>query len=139
MPVHRRWSPEQKRTIIAEYEEAPFGTKGAVLRRYGIQSERVREWRASRDAGLLEVGGVPHQIVATPRAESAELTRLRRENARLEQDLIRAREETANRQTALDTLGKATALLHELVSRTSAEDASPTEPPMPTRQPPSTR
>lgn len=128
MATRRLWTLEQKRTIIAEYDDAPHGTKAAVLRGYNISNERVREWRAARDAGLLEVGGVPRKLLATSRADNAEIRRLRRENERLEHDLTRARQETADRQGALDALGKATALLHELVSSKSASVSSPVAP-----------
>jgi len=64
----------------------------------------------------------------TPRTESAEIARLRAENARLVAELDRARKDIDDRQVALESLGKATALLHELVSAKSAPATSPPGP-----------
>ena len=128
MAVSRLFTVEQKRDIVAEYEAAPWGTKADVLRAYGVSGRQVTDWRAARDAGILEVGATVQRPVATPRAESAEIARLRREVARLEAEVVRAHEETAARQAALETLGKATALLHALVSPRSADSSFPPGP-----------
>lgn len=128
MPVKLLWTVEQKRAIVAAYEDAPWGTKAGVLTTHGVTGPQVREWRAARDAGLLEVGGSPRTVVATPRAESAEIGRLRAAVARLEAEVAEARHLADDRQAALDTLGKATALLHALVSPRSATASLPGEP-----------
>lgn len=114
------WSVAERREIIAEYEEAPHGTKQLVLRRRNITDKKLRAWRASRDAGLLESGGVVRSPRMTPKEESAELSRLRAENRRLEAELERARKDIDDRQRSLDSMGKATALLQQLVSGKSA-------------------
>jgi hypothetical protein len=88
----------------------------------------MTDWRAARDAGLLEVGATVRRPRATPRAESAEIARLRTEVARLEAEVARARKEVDDRQFALEALGKATALLHAVVAPRSAEDLSPPAP-----------
>ena len=124
MTVSRLFTLEQKRDIVAEYEAAPWGTKAQLLQAYGVSGRQIRDWRAARDAGILEVGATPRTVVATPREESAEIARLRREVVRLEAEVARARKEADDRQFALETLGKATALLHAVVSPKSAEDSS---------------
>lgn len=116
------WSVAERREIIAEYEEAPHGSKQLVLRRWNITAKKVRGWQASRDAGLLESGGVVRSPTMTPKDESAELIRLRAENRRLEVELERARRDIDDRQRSLDSMGKATALLQHLVSGKSAAD-----------------
>lgn len=116
----RAWTVGQRRAIVAEYEEAPHGTKGLVLRRHQLTHRQMRTWTASRDAGLLEVGGSVRKASMTPKNESAELARLREANRRLEADLERARKDVEDRQRSLDALGKATALLQQLVSDKSA-------------------
>ena len=108
------WTVEQKRGIVAEYEQAPHGGKQQVLDRYGVSRSRVLRWQASRDAGVLEVGFTVRRPERTPRAESAEIARLRAENARLVAELERARHDIDDRQRALEALGKATAFLQEL-------------------------
>jgi hypothetical protein len=70
----------------------------------------------------LESGGVVRNPKEIPRIESAELVRLRAENRRLEVELERARKDIDDRQRSLDTMGKATALLQQLVSGTRAAD-----------------
>lgn len=116
------WTIEQRRAIVAEYEVAPYGSKQLVLRRHRVTGSQIRTWASSRDAGLLESGGSMRKGNMTPREESAELARLRERIARLEDDLDRARGDIADRQRALDSLGKATALLQELVSGKNAAE-----------------
>lgn len=118
----RLWSIAERRDIIAEYEEAPHGHKQLVLRRRGVSLWQVRRWQASRDAGLLDSGGMVRDPRMTPKKESAELARLREENRRLVEDLDRARKDIEDRQRSLDAMGKATALLQQLVSGKSATD-----------------
>lgn len=122
------WTLEEKRDIVAEYEQTPKGSKGQVLDRHGVTQDQVYGWRAARDAGVLEVGFSVRRPLMTPRAESAEIARLRGENARLAAELERARKDVDDRQSALESLGKATALLHELVSAKSAPATSPPGP-----------
>jgi transposase-like protein len=118
----RVFGADYKLRILAEYEAAPNGEKGAVLRREGLYSSHVIEWARARDAGVL--GGVagPEK---SPRkrsgrsAEAVELERLRARNAKLEADLRRTR-------TALDIMGKAHALLEQLSE--GAEDRDPPRP-----------
>ena len=118
----RSWSVAERREIVAEYEEAPHGCKQLVLRRRDVSAKQVRQWRGSRDAGLLESGGAVRNPTRTPKNESAELARLRAENRRLEVELERARRDIDDRQRSLDTMGKATALLQHLVSGRRAAD-----------------
>jgi transposase len=108
-PSRRSFSPEYKLGIVAEYEEAPNGDKGAILRREGLYSSHVIEWTRARDAGALEGVADSQQSANRPRrsAETAELERLRARNAKLEAQLTRTR-------TALDIMGKAHALLEQL-------------------------
>lgn len=122
MSDRKVWSVAERREIIAEYEEAPHGTKQLVLRRRNVTVKKLRGWQASRDAGLLESGGVVRSPTVTPKEESAELIRLRTENRRLEAELERARKDIDDRQRSLDSMGKATALLQHLVSGKSAAD-----------------
>jgi transposase len=128
MAVSRVWTIEEKRAIIAEYETAEHGAKGLVLRQYGLSSDRMRAWRSARDEGVLEIGWRGRAMKATPRLESAEIERLRQENLRLHAELDRARKDIDDRQQALESLGKATALLHDLVSPKSAGTSIPPGP-----------
>jgi len=49
----RTFTAQYKLDVVAEYDAAPAGEKGAVLRREGLYSSHVIEWRRARDAGAL--------------------------------------------------------------------------------------
>ena len=42
-----------KQEVLAADEAAPDGEKGAILRREGLYSSLISEWRRARDAGAL--------------------------------------------------------------------------------------
>lgn len=119
-PSRRVFSPDYKLAIVTEYENAPNGEKGAILRREGLYSSHVIEWTRARDAGAL-TGGAAEQGAPSKRprksAEQAELEKLRRQNEKLTSDLAKTR-------MALDIMGKAHALLEGL-----SESAENDEPP----------
>jgi transposase-like protein len=114
------FSAEYKLAIVTEYEQAPNGEKGAILRREGLYSSHVIEWARARDAGVLtgnsEGGPAPRRVKRT--AEQVELERLRRQNEKLQSDLARTR-------IALDIMGKAHALL-EGISESADDERPPT-------------
>lgn len=116
-PSRRAFTPEYKLAVVAEYENAPNGEKGAILRREGLYSSHVIEWTRARDAGRL--GGGPAESTAPARrsAEQIEMERLRRQNEKLTSDLAKTR-------MALDIMGKAHELLREL-SESTDEDRPP--------------
>ena len=109
-PSRRAFTAEYKLAMIDEYENAPNGEKGAILRREGLYSSHIIEWTRARDAGRL--GGEPAESgTSAKRAkkspEQIELEKLRRQNQKLTSDLTKTR-------MALDIMGKAHALLEEL-------------------------
>lgn len=120
-PSRRAFSAEYKLAIVAEYENAPNGEKGAILRREGLYSSHIIEWTRARDAGVLT--GKPTDSSAPAKrpkksAEQLELEKLRRQNEKLKSDLAKTR-------MALDIMGKAHALLDEL-SGSAENDEPPT-------------
>jgi hypothetical protein len=50
-PKRRSFPAEYKFRIVAEYDAAPSGEKGAILRRERLYHSHIIEWRAARDAG----------------------------------------------------------------------------------------
>ena len=87
----RTFTAAYKLKIVQEYEDAEPGARGEVLRREGLYSSHLTEWRKARDVGALA------GLAATrgrPPADPVERdnARLREANARLEQDLSNARE-----------------------------------------------
>ncbi|MCK9921713.1 hypothetical protein MXD61_07390 [Frankia sp. AgPm24] len=116
-PSRRVFTAEYKLRIVAEYENAPHGEKGAVLRREGLFSSHVVEWTRARDAGALGRAGSPARAPERKPGKSAdqvELEKLRRENERLKARL-------ATTETALDIMGKARALLQQVSERADSD------------------
>jgi transposase len=110
-PTRRTFTPDQKLSILASYEAATeSGAKGALLRREGIYSSQITEWRKARDAGTL--GGASRTGRS---ADKKEADRLRKKNERLEAELAKTR-------TALDIMGKVHALLEDVSKSADTEE-----------------
>ena len=125
MPSQRRWTVEEKREILEEYESAPWGSKGAVLRRHQVSGHAVYGWASYRDAGLLETGRRKGwRARMTPTTESAEIARLRAEVTRLKGQVEKANRHRQVAEAAVEALGKASALLQVML-----ESAEPTPDP----------
>ncbi len=84
------------------------------MRREGLYSSLISEWRKQRDAGVL-AGKRPGEKVGRLTAEQAEIARLSRENARLSKRL-------STTEAALDIMGKAHALLETLSERADSDE-----------------
>ena len=76
-----------------------------MLRREGLYSSHLAEWRKARDAGAQR--GLAAKAKPKRSAEQVELERLRRRNDRLVAELAKTR-------SALDVMGKLHALLEGL-------------------------
>jgi transposase-like protein len=86
----RTFTAQYKQEVLAAYEAAAPGEKGAILRREGLYSSLITEWRRARDAGA-QAGPArpPGRPAADPR--DAQIARLQKEKAKLEQELAKAR------------------------------------------------
>ena len=85
----RTYSAQYKLRILAEYERRDRDGKGALLRREGLYTSLISEWRKQRDqAAQQALAGSPGRPASDTRDQ--ELARLRRENARLHMDLTKA-------------------------------------------------
>jgi transposase-like protein len=105
--ARRSFTPGQKLDLLTRYEQAvQAGEGGAFLRREGLYSSLMSEWRRARDAGLLQ-GKPAGETVGRPSAEQAEIARLRRE-------LQLAQAKLARTETALTIMGKARELLEDI-------------------------
>lgn len=110
----RRYSATYKARILEEYEQLDKAGKGALLRREGLYTSLISEWRKQRDRGALEALAKPAgRQPADPR--DREVARLRRENERLAAELERSRQ-------VIEVQGKLSALLEQL-----ATDSAPTD------------
>jgi transposase len=113
-PTRRTFTPDQKLAILTAYDEATeSGAKGALLRREGIYSSQITEWKRAREAGTLAALGAKPRGVRS--ADAKEADRLRKKNERLEAELKKTR-------TALDIVGKAHALLEMLSESADTEE-----------------
>jgi len=128
-PVRRIFTAEYKLAMIDAYEACTgTGEKGALLRREGLYSSHLVEWRKARDAGaLVALGTQPRKRqrrattaapaatpAVTPAGDAAALAKANRRIARLEADLARAR-------LVIDIQGKAHALLEMLAESADTE------------------
>jgi transposase-like protein len=104
----RIYSAQYKLRILAEYERRDRDGKGALLRREGLYTSLISEWRKQRDQGALQaLAGAPGRPTADSRDQ--EVARLRRENARLQADLAKAHQ-------VIEVQGKLSALLEQLAT-----------------------
>lgn len=85
------------------------------MRREGLYSSLMSEWRKLRDAGVLEANKPTAKKVGKPTAEQAEIARLKKE-------LEKANKRLSTTEAALDIMGKAHALLESLSERADSDE-----------------
>jgi transposase len=113
----RTFTAQYKLDVVAAYDAAPDGQKGAVLRREGLYSSHIVEWRRARDSGALAgLDRARGRPAADPR--DAQIARLNKEKAQLEQELAKAR-------FVVDVQAKLHALL-ETISESADTDPTST-------------
>jgi len=115
----RSYTARYKLEILAEYEGSDRDAKGSLLRREGLYSSLVSEWRKQRDRGALEA------LAAKP--GRAPVDPVERDNARLRQRVGRLEEELGTARRVIEIQGKLSALLEELATN-SAEPKTSGEP-----------
>jgi hypothetical protein len=113
-PRRRTFTAEYKELVLAEYDALAHGSeeRGALLRREGLYTSHIAEWRKARDAGAR--AGLASKPKAKRSPEQLEVEKLRRKTERLEAELARTK-------LALEITGKAHALL-ELLSESADSD-----------------
>jgi transposase-like protein len=113
-PRRRSFTAEYKASIVDEYDALPRGSteRGALLRREGLYTSHIAEWRRARDAG--GAAALAPKSKAKRSAEQVELDKLRRRNKALEDELERTK-------TALEITGKVHALLEQLSESADTE------------------
>jgi transposase len=112
----RTYTAAYKRDVLAAYDAADAGEKGAVLRREGLYSSHITEWRRARDAGALAGLAVPRGR-RRPDDRDTTIARLTKEKARLEQELVRTR-------FVVDVQSTLQALLEQLSKSADSEPRS---------------
>lgn len=115
-PKRRSFPAEYKLRILAEHDAcAGDGDKGALLRREGLYSSHIIEWRRARDAAAADRLAGPRRNKVHP--DSVALAKATKRIERLEEDLRKHR-------LALDIAGKALALL-EMLSESATGEPGP--------------
>jgi transposase-like protein len=106
--TRRVYSARYKARIVAEYDRLDATGRGALLRREGLYTSHISKWRKLRDQGaLVALAAAPGRPAADPREQ--ELARLRRQTARLEAELAKARR-------VIEVQGELSALLEQLAT-----------------------
>jgi transposase len=114
----RRYSARYKAQILEEYERLDKAAKGALLRREGLYTSLISEWRKQRDRGALQALAKPAgRQPADPRDQQVD--RLRKENQRLSNELDKARK-------VIEVQGKLSALLEQLATNSAPETGGET-------------
>ena len=85
--IRRKFSKAYKRRIVKEAAECNHGEVGALLRREGLYSSQLTDWRRQAARGEL-AEKVPNRKSA--KAKSDEVAELRAENERLSRKLEQA-------------------------------------------------
>ena len=113
----RTFTAQYKLEVLAAYDAAPEGEKGALLRREGLYSSHIVEWRRARDAGALAGLAAPR---GRPQKDARDdrIARLEQEKWQLEQELAKAR-------FVVEVQAKLHALLETISESEATEPGSP--------------
>jgi transposase len=115
-PRRRTFTAEYKMSIVEAYEAcAGDGDKGALLRREGLYSSHVVEWRRARDAAARSGLAKPSRVRRS--SDAVALAKANRKVERLESELAR-------HKLALEIAGKAHALL-EMLAEGAQDEPKP--------------
>jgi transposase len=104
----RYFSNDYKLSVLAEHDRCSEpGDKGALLRREGLYSSIISDWRRQHREGVLVVSDGRTSAGGRQVPTRAEIDKLRAENERLKTKLIKA-------EAIIEVQGKVQALLEEL-------------------------
>lgn len=109
----RQYSASYKLAILTEYEQLDKAGKGALLRREGLYTSLIAEWRKQRDRGALEALSQPKGR-PPKHASERRIEQLEAENVRLREDLAKARK-------VIEVQGELSALLGQLADSSADE------------------
>ena len=104
-PTRRRFTAAYKLRILDEVDAAGPGEQGAILRREGLYSSHISDWRAARRKGALGA-------LEKKRGRKADPNRAAEKRiAQLERELARSQEALRKAHLILDVQGKVAGLL----------------------------
>ena len=114
----RQYPAKYKAEILAEYERLDKAGKGGLLRREGLYTSLISEWRKQRDRGAMsELSRPSGRQAADPK--DAEIARLRKRAERAEAELDKARR-------VIEVQGKLSALLEQLATDSASTERGET-------------
>ncbi len=114
-PKRRSFTAEYKLASLDEYDLCSgAGNKGALLRREGLYSSHIVEWRRARDCGVLAGLG--------PKDRPVKRNLLAGELARTKKRAERAEAELAKTRLVVEIQGKASELLGRLLAESDEEN-----------------
>jgi hypothetical protein len=114
-PKRRTFTREYKMRMLDQYENAPTPQeRNALLRREGLYSAYMTEWRRERDRTASAPAGEKKPGRPAKSAAEAENERLRKENEQIAAKL-------AKTEAALEIMGKVHALLETLSGSADSE------------------
>jgi transposase-like protein len=115
-PERRYFSNDFKLSILAAYDRCSEpGEKGALLRREGLYSSIITDWRRQHREGVLKVTEGRGSEGGRGAPTASEVARLRAENERLKVKLAKA-------EAIIEVQGKVQALLEELSKSADTDD-----------------
>jgi transposase len=113
-PVRRVFTADYKLAILAEYDGCTeSGEKGTLLRREGLYSSLLGDWRRQHRQGLLKAA-LGHTDGGRGGPSLSEVAKLKADNERLRKKLAQA-------EVVIEVQGKVHALLEE-ISKSAATD-----------------
>lgn len=112
----RSYTANYKAKVLAEYEEADRDGKGALLRREGLYTSLISEWRKQAAKGAFDALGKKQ---GRPPADPVE-----RDNARLRAQVAKLEHELETSRRVIEVQGKLSALLEQLATG-SVRDKGP--------------
>jgi transposase len=116
-PVRRVFSAEYKLAILAEYDAASeTGEKGAILRREGLYSSLILDWRRQHRQGLLKAA-LGRSDAGRGGPSLSEMAKLKAENERLRNKLAQA-------EVIIEVQGKVHALLEDISKSATLDEPS---------------
>lgn len=106
-PRRRTFTAAYKLRILEEADRAGNGEVGALLRREGLYSSHLTDWRKARESGVLEGLGRRRGPKKGGKAAAAASKRVQQ----LEREVKRLREKLRKAEVIIDVQGKVAGLL----------------------------
>ncbi len=104
-PKRRRFTAEYKLRVLEELDRAGAGQGGVILRREGLYSSHITEWRRARTKGAL--GALSKKRGRKAKASNP----LQQRVARLERELAQTQDALRKAQIIIEVQGKVAGLL----------------------------